>query len=111
MAKPKPRHITVDGQPMVALTPQEYAALLSMRRQVGALGSRLRIVRETLQVTNDLLSALVTALEAERVTGCGPAADAGRPVTALLSSAPALIARAHRVAGKSRDRAGPRRRR
>ncbi|MFF9573424.1 hypothetical protein [Streptomyces sp. NPDC014685] len=111
MAKPKPRYITVDGQSMVALTPQEYAALSAMRRQVGALGSRLRIVRETLKVTNDLLSALVTALEAEHVTGRGTAAEAGHPVSVLLSSAPGLIARAHRVAGKGRDRAGRRRRR
>ncbi|MFF9018156.1 hypothetical protein ACF09C_35020 [Streptomyces sp. NPDC014870] len=111
MAKPKPRHITLDGQPMVALTPREYAALLAMRRQLGALGSRLRVVRQTLKTTSDLLSALVDALEAEHLTGRGTAAEAGRPVTVLLSSAPDLLARAQRVAGKGRDRAGRRRRR
>lgn len=111
VAKPNPRHITVDGKPMVALTPQEYATLSATRRQVGALGSRLRVVRETLRATSDLLSALVTALEAEHPTERGAAPETGRPVTVLLASAPELLARAHRAVGKARDQTGRRRRR
>ncbi|WP_030211306.1 hypothetical protein [Streptomyces bikiniensis] len=111
MAKPKPRHITLDGQPMVALTPRECAALLTVRRQVGALGSRLRVVRETLRATSDLLSALVAALEAEHPPGRGTVPETGRPVTVLLASAPELLVRARRAAGRARDQTGRRRRR
>ncbi|MFB6509025.1 hypothetical protein [Streptomyces virginiae] len=109
MAKRNPRHIMVDGQPMVALTPKEYAGLMTMRRQVGGLGARLRVVRDTLRDTTEFLSALLAALETDDLAGHHySAGSAAPPVAVLLASAPELLHHASHVAGYPHSRS-PRR--
>ncbi|QNP65772.1 hypothetical protein [Streptomyces genisteinicus] len=107
MAKRNARCITVDGKPMVALTPDDYARLLATHRQVGALGARLRAVRDVLRDTAALLAAVVAALDADGRPGpAHPAGRPGRPLAVLLASAPELLHRAARVAGRPREGAG-----
>lgn len=111
MAKPNSRHIVVDEQPMVALTPKECAGLLAMRRQVGGLGARLRVVRDTLREMAAFLSVLLAALEADCLAGHHHSAGSAAPsVTVLLASAPELLHHTSRIAGYPRSRS-PRRRR
>ncbi|MEU8775574.1 hypothetical protein [Streptomyces sp. NPDC048606] len=105
MARRIPGQIMVDGRPMVVLTPKEYAGLIAMRRQVGGLGARLRVVSDTLRDTTEFLSELVAALESfdhggsRRATG-----GSGRPLTPLLASAPELLRHAAGVVGQIRHR-------
>ncbi|MFJ9681636.1 hypothetical protein ACIRP2_26810 [Streptomyces sp. NPDC101194] len=106
MAKHKPRHIVVDGQPMVALTSKEYGEPAAKRRQVGGMGSRLRVVRDELVALSGFLEALVRALEAEGTSA--RRTDPDSQVQALLATAPRLLGQARGIAGRRRGSPAPR---
>ncbi|MEV0112601.1 hypothetical protein AB0H77_04975 [Streptomyces sp. NPDC050844] len=88
--KREPRHVVVDGEPLVALTDHDLENLLAMRRQLGAQGVRLRSVRDALADLTDFVEELGDALAEE-----GRSDD----LDGLLADLPERVRRARRVAG------------
>jgi hypothetical protein len=61
MSKPRDaRRLELDGQPMAAVTPEDYERLLAVRRQVGSLGPRLHALRYELQGAGFALISVVS---------------------------------------------------
>lgn len=70
---PRPRKVTVDGAESVVLTTDEYERLAGLRRQVGAQGTRIRILTQKLNDAQALLSDI------ERAVAEFPACDHESP--------------------------------
>lgn len=101
--KTPPRHIVVDGQPMVVLSRKDFENLAALRRSIGGQGARVRSLRDALLSTSDFLEELGAALgtqkgASEETPGAERAAD-------LLASVPERVSAARRAAGcKPEDR-------
>jgi hypothetical protein len=94
-------HVTVDGQPMVALPAPDYEALLAMRRQLGGLNRRMQIQRAALLQLVELAETLLAAADDDDGTDAGGTAapDSG---PAVPRPGPALLADLQRIVRHSR---------
>ena len=72
---PRPRKVTVDGAESVVLTIDEYERLAGLRRQVGAQGTRIRILTQKLNDAQALLSDIERAIAESPECGHEDAAD------------------------------------
>ncbi|MFG2972280.1 hypothetical protein ACGFYY_04635 [Streptomyces sp. NPDC048331] len=103
MAKIVPRHVIVDGVPLVALTEQEYESLAASRRQFGSHVVRLRMTREALTSLTRVAGAMCALLRAGEVPAetSRKAPDGSRQRSyGLLSALEAAVEQAQRVIGK-----------
>ncbi|GAA2917573.1 hypothetical protein GCM10020221_12270 [Streptomyces thioluteus] len=102
--KRQPRHIEVDGEPMVALSVRDFENLAAMRRQVGSQGARLRAFRTELIALSEFLEALDSALHDRAGHTGGPAC--AQPSAAVARLVPDLrrhVRNARRITGAKRD--------
>ncbi|MEV1011849.1 hypothetical protein [Streptomyces sp. NPDC049881] len=101
--KQQPRHIEIDGEPMVALTVRDFESIAAMRRQLGSQATRLRTFRMELLVLSEFLDTLDLALH-ENAARPAEAGHAGLP-TAVARLVPDLrrhAATARRITGAKR---------
>ncbi|MFJ4790330.1 hypothetical protein [Streptomyces sp. NPDC088794] len=74
--RPEPRRIVLDGEPAVALTPQEYDRLTLARRQLGSQSSRMsgmnRDLAQATHLLEDARSALCVAAGTDGDCPAGP---------------------------------------
>ncbi|WP_085209824.1 hypothetical protein [Streptomyces sp. Amel2xC10] len=61
---PQPRRITLGGREAVALTVEEYEALIASRRQIGGQSARVRVLGQQVRRTERLLRDLETLVAA-----------------------------------------------
>ncbi|MET9059002.1 hypothetical protein ABZX99_14405 [Streptomyces antibioticus] len=61
---PQPRRITLGGREAVALTVEEYEALMASRRQIGGQSARVRVLGQQVRRTERLLQDLETLVAA-----------------------------------------------
>jgi hypothetical protein len=61
---PQPRRIIFGGREAVALSVEEYEALIASRRQVGGQSARVRILGQRVKQAEQLLRALETLIAA-----------------------------------------------
>ncbi|MFJ9681617.1 hypothetical protein ACIRP2_26715 [Streptomyces sp. NPDC101194] len=103
MAKIVPRHVTIDGAQLVALTEQEYECLAASRRQFGSHVVRLRMTREALTSLTRVAEAMCALLRSGEVPAeaVRRAPDSARtPPKSLLGALEAAVEQAQRVIGK-----------
>ncbi|MFD4738010.1 hypothetical protein ACFWNR_24820 [Streptomyces virginiae] len=106
MAKIVPRHVIVDGVPLVALTEREYESLASSRRQFGSHVVRLRMTREALTSLTRVAAEMCAQLRAGEIpaaTSHRASGDPRRPAKGLLGALEAAVEQARRVIGKQPD--------
>ncbi|MFG3530869.1 hypothetical protein ACGF8B_29660 [Streptomyces sp. NPDC047917] len=103
MAKIVPRHLTIDGVQMVALTEHEYESLAASRRQFGSHVVRLRMTREALiSLTRaaGAMCALLRSGEAPVEALLKASAGARTSPKGLLGALEGAVEQAQRVIGK-----------
>ncbi|MCX4743800.1 hypothetical protein [Streptomyces antibioticus] len=61
---PQPRRITLGGREAVALTVEEYEALIASRRQIGGQSARVRVLGQQVRRTERLLQDLESLVAA-----------------------------------------------
>ncbi|MEU2850289.1 hypothetical protein [Streptomyces syringium] len=60
--RPEPRRMIIGGEEAVVVAPEEYERLATTRRQVGAQGARIRVLKHELQHSLALLAAVESLL-------------------------------------------------
>ncbi|MEV6400966.1 hypothetical protein AB0M39_40365 [Streptomyces sp. NPDC051907] len=86
--KRDPRHVVVDGEPLVALEARDFENLIAVRRQLGGQGAKLRSLRCALVDLTDFLEELGTALRGDGQPSLAKSADAEHAASRAEPTAP-----------------------
>ncbi|MEV6778661.1 hypothetical protein [Streptomyces syringium] len=88
--RPEPRRMIIGGEEAVVVAPEEYERLATTRRQVGAQGARIRVLKHELQQSLALLAAVESLLadvphgRPGRFFDGGGSGDAGHPAASCV---------------------------